>query len=159
MPKARDLSSGGRKASSATESPRAIHASRNGSLGQAHSASLRRRTASDVLTTSPTSTQQPTTSRALETIKAGGVVPDPSDDAHVAAVMRRALRDVARKLGGAHVVPTLPASMEETYRATLGEVRAALAARRALGLPSEPADIARVLKLGINRQARAALEV
>jgi hypothetical protein len=60
----------------------------------------------------------------------------------------------------ANVVPTVPASMEATYRGVLGEILAAIEVRRNLHkLPCDPADIARVLKLGINRQKRAELEV
>jgi hypothetical protein len=95
---------------------------------------------------------------AQETIGAGGVVPDPDDDAHVERVVRDALHQVARKLRDDAVVPTVPASMDAMYRACLRQVHAALETRRALGLPSEPANVRRVMVVGSSRAARAALE-
>jgi hypothetical protein len=48
--------------------------------------------------------------------------------------------------------------MDAMYRACLRQVHAALETRRALGLPSEPADVRRVMVVGSSRAARAELE-
>ena len=55
-------------------------------------------------------------------------------------------------------MPTVTSNLGALYRAALREVIRALGTRRALGLPSEPADVKRVLTIGSNRKARMMLE-